>query len=199
MNTTFIRNAGAAEADPSIRMPADLIRASTTTMSIGELLGRLEQFTTGELSPEQFPWATRFVMGFPLPSWQRPLVWTLEQKTRFITSIWCGVEIGSYLINDVYEFMPDGTLRKFSDILLDGQQRLSTIEEYVKDGFAIPDATGTPRLWSQLPSLERRRFAVLQFSRATVRTWDEKLLRLAYDLRAFGGTAHTEDQRALGD
>ncbi len=197
MNAPFSRNAGADTADKHIVMPHDVINARTRALSIGELLGRLEAFTENQLSGAyKYPWATRFAMGYPLPSWQRPLVWTPMQKVRFIYSIWSGGEIGSYLVNDIFEFVGDDQTREFTDVLLDGQQRLTTLEEYVTDRFAVPDREGTLRFWSELPPPERRRFARHQFSQATVSSWDEKLLRLAYDLRAFGGTAHNEDQRA---
>ncbi|GEM_PF-3888908 len=64
---------------------------------------------------------------------------------------------------------------------------------------AISDAAGVPRLWSELPKIERNRFCTTHFACATIRSWAEQELRLAYDLRAFGGTRHTEDQRALPD
>lgn len=198
---TFKRYEGANIADDGIRMPTLKQDARVSTLCISEVLGRLEEFTKDDYAlQEMFPWAKRFVMGFPLPDWQRPLVWSQEQKTRFISSIWAGLDIGSYLLNDQYEYV-DGKqgqhFRKFSEVLLDGQQRLSAIEDYVLNKFAVPDATGTLRFWSELPQIERRRFGHYHFARSAIRTWNEHELRLAYDLRAFGGTAHTEDQRAL--
>ena len=52
------------------------------------------------------------------------------------------------------------------------------------------------RYWGDLPRVERRRFGLFHFARANIKSWDEQKLRLAYDLRAFGGTPHTEEQRA---
>lgn len=181
------------------RMPADELNANLSNLVISELLGRLERFTSGEEGAHMYPWAKGFAMGYPLPTWQRELVWTLEQKVRFIHSIWSGVDVGSYMVNDIYEFVGPAErqyYREFSEILLDGQQRLTALEEYVYDGFAVPDAAGTPRFWSELSRIERRRFGSFHFAKATIRSWDEALLRRAYDLRAFGGTPHTEAERA---
>lgn len=164
---------------------------------ISELIGSLE--ASDAQHQQQYPWAERFVMGMPLPSWQRPLVWTSEQQIRFITSIWEGVDIGSYLVNDIVEFDAPDRYRKFSDIVLDGQQRLHAIQCYLQDLIAVPDALGQPRLWSELGRIERRRFGQFQFARATVCSWDESFLRKVYDLRAFGGTPHAPDQRASID
>lgn len=181
-------------------MPNDVLDAKVSNLCITEVLGRFERFTVeGSEESSLYPWADRFVMGFPLPSWQRPLVWTSAQKVKFIESIWAGVDIGSYMINDQYEYVRNGSkksIRLHSECLLDGQQRLSAIEGYVTNKFSVLDLTGKPRYWADLPRIERRRFSQFHFARANIKSWDENHLRMAYDLRAFGGTAHTEDQRA---
>ncbi|MDF8363356.1 MULTISPECIES: DUF262 domain-containing protein [Achromobacter] len=191
---------GAEGADSTIKMERDRLGANVSNTIIREVLSRFERFCAEESEVRrQYPWADRFVMGFPLPAWQRPAVWTLDQKRRFIQSIWAGVDIGSYMVNDLWEFVESRdaeTFRQHSEILLDGQQRLSAIQDYVLDEFAIPDAAGVLRLWSDLPKIERNRFCMTHFACATIRSWDEQQLKLAYNLRAFGGTAHTEDQRA---
>lgn len=196
----FNRYDGADESDNGVRMPNDVLDAKVSNLCVAEVLGRFERFTVdGSEESSFYPWADRFVMGFPLPSWQRPLVWTLEQKVRFIESIWAGVDIGSYIVNDQYEYIGKGGNKSFrlhSEILLDGQQRLSAIEGYVTNQFPVHDLTGAPRYWANLPRIERRRFSGFHFARANIKSWDENHLRMAYDLRAFGGTAHTEDQRA---
>lgn len=198
---TFSRYEGApASADNEIRMPVDSLDAKVSNLCISELLGRLEAF--GDEERAMYPWTDRFVMGFPLPKWQRPQVWSLEQKVRFIQSIWAGVDIGSYMVNDNYEYLKDcagnDCYRELSEVLLDGQQRLTAIEEYLLNKLAVPDANGDLRYWKELPRIERRRFGSYHFARANVKSWDEATLRLAYDLRAFGGTPHTEAQRATG-
>ncbi len=200
MTQVFKRYDDCDVPDTGVAMPRDELDANLHNVCVSELMGRLERFTSGEEGAHMHPWATRFAMGYPLPSWQRPLVWTEEQKVRFIQSMWAGVDIGSYLINDVYEYVKVGEdfthFRLHSEILLDGQQRLTALEDYLFNRFAVPDAHGVPRFWRELGRVERRRFGMLHFAKATVRSWDEAYLRKAYDLRAFGGTPHTEDQRA---
>lgn len=189
--------------DASVRMPREEQVATSVSMVIGELVGNFEEFLQNEEQIRaSYPWATRFVLGYPLPKWQRPLVWSPEQKIRFITSIWCGIDIGSYLLNDCAEVIEEQPargiviFREFSNVLLDGQQRMSSIEEYLLGAFAVMDTQGTPRLWSELPRIERRRFESTHFSRCTVKSWNEGQLRKIYNLRAFGGTAHRESERA---
>jgi len=196
----FDRYADAPEQN-DVLMPEDDLHANVAIMTIGELLGKYERFTREqEELRAMYPWASRFVLGHPLPVWQRDPTWTLEQKSRFITSIWAGVDIGSYLINDLFRIVrtPDGheVMLENSDIVLDGQQRLLAIQSYIESEFPVVDTEGRPRFWSELSRDERRRFSLYRFTRATIKSFDEKKLRTAYDLRAFGGTPHREDQRA---
>ena len=45
------------------------------------------------------PQGLRTVMGYLLPTWQRPLVWTTDQKVKLIESLWRGINIGTYTFN----------------------------------------------------------------------------------------------------
>jgi len=191
----FSRYADAPE-DNGVRMPADELAANIENTVISELLGRLETFTSGKEGAAAFPWAARFAMGYPLPRWQRQLKWSPEQKVTFIFSIWSGVDVGTYMVNNAYAFEADGTFRALSEVLLDGQQRLTALEEYVTNQFPVPDVNGVPRYWRELSRIERRRFGQFHFCKSTVSSWDEEKLIHAYNLRAFGGTPHEESERA---
>jgi hypothetical protein len=196
--TIYNGTTGEAEAQ---RMPRTTIRATTSPRSVMELLRRLEKFTANPAERELYPWADRFVFGYPLAGWQRQPKWDSDQKVRFITSLWEEVDVGSYLVNDIFEYTKSATgeeyCRELSDILLDGQQRLTALEEYVLNEFPVPDAQGTPCYWEELSRAERRLFGNRTFSRATVKSWDETELRRINALRVFGGTAHTEAEKAL--
>lgn len=202
MQIAFNRYDGAADVPNVRRMPRKETRAHSAPRTIEELLFRLEAISKNEAAYRaQYPWAERFVLGYPLPAWQRPLVWADSQKTRFITSLWMELDVGTYLVNDVFESVTidgrEGTVfREFSDILLDGQQRLSALEDYFLGRIAAPDASGVLTYWPELGRAERRHFGNQTFSRAAVQSWDEAELRQMYDLRSFGGTPHTEEQRA---
>ncbi len=180
--------------DPSrqaVQMPEGEKNVRIWGSTIGELFVSLKEFDR-----DLYPWASRFVMGLPLPSWQRPLCWSEKQEERFIESIWRGYDIGSYLINGAMEFTEDDTSREFSDVLLDGQQRLTAIEHYISNAFQVKDGAGVPRYWGELPRNEQIRFRSTKFQRATIDSWDEQELREAYDRRSFGGVPHEESERA---
>ncbi|WWL45136.1 hypothetical protein V5O39_04075 [Pseudomonas parakoreensis] len=135
-------------------------------------------------------------MGMPVPTWSRGLEWNIGQKSRFISAVWLGGDLGSYLTNDWYEPEIAGrVLAENSEILVDGQQRLHSLEEYFLDRLAVPDAQGQPRIWSELGNGERKRFLSTIFTHMRVSSGDEVALRGTYDLCAQGVVPRSFDQR----
>jgi len=183
-------------------MPRSKVRSFVRPLPIDVLIHQLNKSLENPRAHEAlYPWADRFIMGFPLPSWQRTLKWDESQMIRFILSIWNDVDLGTYLINHLEDGFSevDGSLKSkvFTDCLLDGQQRLYSIQAYVMDEIKVPDAQGVPRLYSELPVMDKRYFGSKVFNRAQVSSDEEIILRQIYDLRAFGGTPHEECERAL--
>lgn len=137
-------------------------------------------------------------MGMSVPTWARGLEWNVGQQARFISAVWAGLDLGSYLTNDWCEpASTGGVLAENSEILVDGQQRLHSLEEYFLDRLAVPDAQGQPRVWSELGNGERKRFLSTIFTRARVSSGDEVALRKTYDLCAQGVVPRSFEQRAL--
>ncbi|WP_187629419.1 DUF262 domain-containing protein [Paraburkholderia sp. UCT31] len=182
-----------ANENSDVRMPRPDVQATLRQTNIEDLFNRLSHF---EEDRALYPWADRFVMGLPLPSWQRAFKWTHTQQVRFIESIWLGMDLATHMVND-FEMSDGKSFDKFSNIVLDGQQRLRTIERYILNEFAVPDEQGKLRLWSDLGVRERRRFARTSFPRNETRIWDEATLCEIYNRRNYGGTAHLEDERAV--
>jgi hypothetical protein len=69
--------------------------------------------------------------------------------------------------------------------MLDGQQRLTTILDYVKDGFA-----GRGLHWSELTDLETRHFARISVAVVETNIADPAICRDLYDRLVYGGTPH---------
>ena len=127
----------------------------------------------------------RTVMGYFLPEWQRGLVWTREQKVRLIESCWLGLPIGTYTFNRKWG-------SKYDNYLIDGQQRLNAIQCYLSDEFPVFGYK-----WSETKKIDKRRFRhSVKFGSYICETDDEQYLRNYYNMMNFGGTAHTEEQRA---
>jgi hypothetical protein len=118
-------------------------------------------------------------MGYKLPQWQRPFVWTTGQSIKFLESAWLGLNIGTYTFNRSY------------DLLIDGQQRLKSIENYLSDYFSVFGYH-----WSELSRPEQRGFEMSSFPSFITKSKDDAYLRSYYDTMNFSGTAHQESQRA---
>lgn len=127
----------------------------------------------------------RSVMGYKLPSWQRPFVWTNDQSIKLLESSWLGLNIGTYTFNRSYD-NPE-----FDNLLIDGQQRLQSIQDYLTDKFKV-----FGYFWSELPRNEQRSFEMRHFHSYITESTDDEYLRSYYDTMNFSGTAHEESQRA---
>ncbi len=136
-------------------------------------------------------WASRIVMGLPLPAWQRPFEWDIVQQERFIQSLYTDRYHGVYVVNATDYVDNSGAPRKFSSALLDGQQRITTVENYLNDAFKVFGV-----YWSQLTKKDQRRFLKTDFHCIEVDIWDESELRQLSDDLAFSGTAHKDEYRA---
>jgi hypothetical protein len=199
MTAIFQRYADDETSDPRIQMPQRFLSTTVSHYPIDVLARHLEKYLVDPSSThDRYPWAARFVMGMPVPTWSRGLEWNVGQQARFISAVWSGADLGSYLTNDWCEPADTGrTLAENSEILVDGQQRLHSLEEYFLDRLAVPDAQGQARVWSELGNGERKRFLSTIFSHAKVSSGDEVALRKTYDLCAQGVVPRSFEQRAL--
>jgi len=146
----------------------------------------------------------RWLCGFALPPFQRPIVWDEPRMVRFVESAASGLDIGEWVYVDAINApmdMVDGreVTNRVDRWLIDGQQRLTALDRFWADAFPVPGATGRGMFWSEVPQVEKRRFLNRVFAAKELRITDEATLRRYYDLHNFGGVAHTEDQRATRD
>lgn len=140
---------------------------------------------------------TNLCGGYVVPPFQRPLVWTPEQSRAFVESAWLGFHLGTIVVNDASDGLDEhGRFLRCDKWLIDGQQRLTAINAYVADAFALFEGTEHEHRWSDLNISEKRRFGRIQIGISLLRTDDEERLRRLYNLMAYGGTPHAEDQRA---
>lgn len=199
MTSIFERYADDQPTELRIQMPQRALATTVSHYPIDVLVGHWEKYLVDPSSAhDRFPWAARFVMGMPVPTWARDVQWNIGQQARFITAVWAGLDLGSYLTNDWCE--PAITGKAFaenSEILIDGQQRLHSLEEYFLDRLAVPDAQGQPRVWSELGNGERKRFLSTIFTHARVSSGDEVTLRRTYDIWAQGVVPRSFDQRTF--
>ncbi|MEC6832994.1 DUF262 domain-containing protein [Photobacterium toruni] len=136
-----------------------------------------------------YPWAKRMLANMPIPSWQRDLCWDLEDNMALIESIFMGFLIGGYMQN--HWKMNNNLYVKYSDIILDGQQRINAIDGFYNNRFSL-DGT----YFKDLSDRDRYRFLQHPFPRSLVSSFDEKVLRETYNRLNFTGKRHTKEQRA---
>jgi hypothetical protein len=179
-------------------MPYPKLSVKTSPRTLNELHDGALSYRQNPSGLEQmYPWADRFVCGMPLAPWQRPVVWNADMQSRFIDALWACVDTGSYMVNEWVNFTGRGRETCYlSDVVIDGQQRLTSIERYFNDEIPATAIDGRHLLFSEISEVDLRFFKNRTFPRASIITNDEQVLREAYDMRAFGGVRHTEDQRA---
>lgn len=159
---------------------------STNSFRLKHLIAMDQTFSTTERAQDP----REKLFGYVVPNFQRPPVWTLEQQTKLIESIWLGLPIGTYIVNRLTHNTRN-TYHPLNDIIIDGQQRLRAIKAYWDDEFPVFGF-----LWSELDREEKHRFEMSGFSQIETRLDTEEKVRDTYNRLAYGGTAHTEEQRA---
>ncbi len=91
-----------------------------------------------------------------IPAYQREFIWDDDRKSRFIESLFLGVPIQPLFAATLY----DGTLE-----LIDGSQRLRTIEAFTKDEFKLRGLKKLPALngliYSDFSPASRRKFGLI--------------------------------------
>lgn len=120
------------------------------------------------------------ILRFVLPPFQRGEVWTVEQKSRFIESLWLRLPIS------VYAYNQSPSLGQTDQWLIDGQQRWSAIRDFV-DGKVT--AFGGLR-YSDMSDAELRVFDMTPFPCILIKSDDEAHLEEMYNRLAYGGTPH---------
>lgn len=132
------------------------------------------------------------LLRFTLPPWQRPEVWTDAQKVRFIEGVFLGLGTGFYVVH-ASDWDNQGNPLPMSEWLIDGQQRMTAIRDFVLGEIAIFDGTR----YSDISIIDlRRRFFHVPFPSIEVEfSGNESLLQELYDRLNYGGTAHTQNDQ----
>ena len=152
------------------------------------MLAQMEsQIGIGNRMLDEMGWTGRRVLGYKLPEWQRQEVWTDGQCIRFIESIWLGVGLGAFMVN-MRQGAPIADM-----VLLDGQQRLRSIERYWADHISVSGEDRKEHYWSEFTPLERAHFYRIPFPWIQTQYETDQELRDAYDRHNFGGTPNTCD------
>lgn len=121
-----------------------------------------------------------------VPEYQRDLVWTFKQKQDLIVSVLIDNPIGDFVFKE--NRLDGGATFHYS--VIDGQQRINALREFVTNQFPMEDG----RYFSDLLFWDQRR---LFEKRVIYYTVPEASLKTEIDIyigRNKGGTAHTEKE-----
>lgn len=121
------------------------------------------------------------------PNYQRDYVWTMEDKIALIDSIFQNIDIGKFVFNnvDTQTWLETG----FSDEIIDGKQRLSTIIEFYENRFPYKNL-----YYNDLHPYDKYCFKHLQVSVAKVENaTKEDILRYFIKLNTCGKTMSKKD------
>lgn len=121
----------------------------------------------------------RYVGAFIVPPFQRGLVWTVEQKIKLIESIYKGIPVGEIIWNQTHRSGP------FDLLLLDGQQRLNAMLEWIAGAFEVSGCR-----YPELSEIERRHFNRMRVEAIQTAIDDEETYREIYDRLVYGSTPH---------
>ena len=137
---------------------------------------------------------TRKVFGMNLPRFQRGLKWTRDQEVAYIESILRDLPTGMFMRTEVVRDEETGELHPLSGLLLDGQQRNTTLERFVNDEFGI---CGDIR-FSQFSRESRALFLgkSLDIVLLDPRFYTIDALEEIYTRYNYGGTVHDEVEKA---
>lgn len=166
----------------TVNIPERVYLGNHSNAVVGYLMLVYKNFKAGEVINKH---ASRRVLGFALPDFQRGVVWNEQMQISFIESVWKGVPIGTYSINIVCDD------DKFDGLVIDGQQRLTAIQRYVDDEFPVFGG-----FFSELDNVQKRRWNNSTFGSYITDSTDEAFLRNYYNTLNYGGVAHKENERA---
>lgn len=159
------------------RIPDTWFRAQASARPIGYIAGAIDRgspLAEGE----------RSLGPFVLPPFQRPPVWVRDQQISFIESCWLGLPIGAYVVNLT------GWGQAYDLWLIDGQQRITAIVEYMADAFPVFGYR-----YSELTVVDHRMWHMsCTFTCLETQIRDEAELRDVYHRLAYGGTPHDPAQ-----
>ncbi|MDN2483860.1 DUF262 domain-containing protein [Vibrio agarivorans] len=166
------------------RLPKPIIEFRSGSLPI-------ELLICGGKNVSDYPWADRFVGDWPLPKWQRGLVWNTKQKQAFIESVYIGYDLGSVMINSLD--WPDGQqfATPMSEIIIDGQQRISALIGFVKNDFPVNGL-----YWRDLTRIEQRVLREREIGIKKVACFDEDKLRIVYNHLNYSGVRHEMSEMA---
>jgi len=140
----------------------------------------------------------KWLMGYSLPPFQRPVVWEEDRMVKFIESAVLGLHLGTWVYNASDKSdtkLGRVTMHITDQWLIDGQQRLTALDRFFDDAFPV-----FGEKWSEVDKIRQRHFLMsTAFTAYETRIEKVNELQDLYNRLAFGGIPHTPADIATDD
>jgi len=119
----------------TVKLPEPLIRGTTSSRCISDFMRprepEYEKMFEGGLQ------GLEHLGHFYVAPFQRPAVWTDDQKRKLVESVHLGISIGSIVVSaEGKEDKSTGRFPISADLIIDGQQRMRAIKAYREEDCA---------------------------------------------------------------
>nr|WP_193069032.1 DUF262 domain-containing protein [Pseudomonas fluorescens] len=173
-------------------LPPRLLNGTTRAFTIECLIPTASINRDLTLLPE-----SRQIMRFVLPDWQRAECWDREKKVSFIEGVFLGFGTGFLVVNGREWEGDSAKPAPMAGWLLDGQQRVSAVRDFLAGEFPIFGDI----YWPDIPRADQmRRFLHHPFPQMEIEyIGDELTLKSLYKRLNKGGVPHTEADMARVD
>lgn len=167
-------------------LPDRLLHGTSCPRTVSSLWEETAGETT---SPDE-----RLLLAFVLPPWQRPVVWDAERQRAFVEGILLGFPPGAIVtVAPDWETGENGraVVMPHSHYLIDGQQRVTAIREFIEGRLAVFDGVR----YSDIPRHEQlRRFDRVVLTRIELpSSTDVHTLKALYIRMNYGGLPHSQE------
>jgi hypothetical protein len=166
---------------PERLIPEQLLSGARRDFTIEHLFAQPRATIAGE----------RALLSCILPPWQRGEVWDEARKRAFIEGVFLGLGTGYYVIHGA-DWDGDGA-KPMSSWLIDGQQRISAIRDFVRGNLRIFDGAAYGDL-NEVTARKRFLYQVFPCFELSYSD-DEARLKELYERLNFGGVPHTPQDR----
>lgn len=178
-----------------VKLPDPIFEGRTTALMISEIMRDRDELDNK--NSQGYHDGLEAVGGYFIPPFQRPAVWTKDQQRRLVESVHLKISIGAVVVTSADRTDPEtGLFPLSSDLLIDGQQRMRALKAYMFEGLRVFVGTEYEHAYDELDDVQKRMFRSTPIGYIEIRESNMDSLRDLYNRLNFGGTAHTEDQRA---
>lgn len=137
----------------SVLLPKRVISGLRREFTISQLFDSSAHSSSAELSQILTP-GERSLLTTILPPWKSTPTWPTAKQIAFVESIFLGFGCGYYVCNGV-DWDENNQRKLGSGWLIDGEQRLHSLQSFIQNGLALFDGTVS---YAEMDLRQKRQF-----------------------------------------